>query len=225
MSVSALPEALLFDLDGTLLDTAPDFYRVINQQLREAQRDERSYEFVRARVSHGASALVCGAFDITPEHAEHDVRRARLLELYLAEVCVDTSLFAGLESSLNWARQRKIPWGIITNKPRLYSEALMAALPDLADCAVLVCPDDVTHRKPHPEPMYLACAQLNVSPDKCVYVGDHQRDIDAGKAAGMMTVAAAYGYVDEDSAAETWGADVCIASGAELVDWLKRSYE
>ncbi|MDH2435771.1 HAD-IA family hydrolase [Pokkaliibacter sp. MBI-7] len=217
----AKPSALLFDLDGTLLDTAPDFHVVVNRLLAEEGRAERDYAFVRAQVSNGSQALVCSAFDITPDAADFSRLRARLLDLYLQHVSVYTCLFDGLEDVLDLARAASIPWGIVTNKPRLYSEALLARQPDLQDCAVLVCPDDVSRRKPHPEPLYKACEALAIDPATAIYVGDHLRDIESGKAAGMFTIGVEYGYLEETSPATSWGADLVVATGTELARWCR----
>ena len=212
-------KAVLFDLDGTLIDTAADFIRIIQQMCREEGRALVEPELIRTQVSEGARAMVKLVY---PEMQLEDPiflqHRQRFLDRYGADIAVDTDLFDGMYPLLEQLEAQDIPWGIVTNKPRWLSEALLKALNLSERCAVLVCPEDVTRTKPDPEPMYLAAKQLNLAAEDCIYIGDHPRDIDAGRHAKMPTVLAAYGYLPlqykDDLTA--WQADHIVHTVAEL---------
>lgn len=214
-------KAVLFDLDGTLIDTAADFIRIIQAMCREGGVEVVSAERIRTQVSEGARAMVRLVY---PELEVTDPRflelRQAFLDRYGADIAVDTTLFEGMDELLIQLEQRSIPWGIVTNKPRGLSEALLKALNLTERCAVLVCPDDVKNTKPDPEPMFLAASQLNIDAAQIIYVGDHPRDIDAGKNANMPTILAAYGYLPPESAddLQAWGADYIVQDVAELSD-------
>ena len=217
--------AVLFDLDGTLIDTAADFIRIIQDMCREEGRDIVDADLIRTQVSEGARAMVKLVY---PELAVDDpvflAHRQRFLDIYGADIAVDTDLFEGMYPLLEDLESHHIPWGIVTNKPRWLSESLLNALNLTQRCAVLVCPEDVTNTKPDPEPMYLAAQQIDIAPEQCIYVGDHPRDIDAGKHAKMYTILAAYGYLplqykDDLSA---WHADHIVNNVAELHQALKK---
>ncbi len=215
-------EAVLFDLDGTLLDTAPDFVRVVNQQRLKYEMAALEYTQIRAVVSNGARALIQLSFGFGPEHEHYDQRHQELLDLYFDNVAVETCLFPGMDELLRFIEAAGVPWGIVTNKPRRFADLLLAELELSERCAVLVCPDDVTHRKPHPEPMLLACSTLGCDPRNSLYVGDHVRDIEAGRSAGMVTVAARYGYLSDPDEALAWAADLNIDQPGDLVDWIRQ---
>lgn len=212
-------KAVLFDLDGTLIDTAADFIRIIQQMCREEGRALVEPELIRTQVSEGARAMVKLVY---PEMQLEDPvflqHRQRFLDRYGADIAVDTDLFDGMYPLLEQLEAQDIPWGIVTNKPRWLSEALLKALNLSERCAVLVCPEDVTRTKPDPEPMYLAAKQLSLAAEDCIYIGDHPRDIDAGRHAKMPTVLAAYGYLPlqykDDLTA--WQADYIVDTVAEL---------
>ena len=217
--------AVLFDLDGTLIDTAADFIRIIQDMCREEGRDIVDADLIRTQVSEGARAMVKLVY---PELAVDDpvflAHRQRFLDIYGADIAVDTDLFEGMYPLLEDLESHHIPWGIVTNKPRWLSESLLNALNLTQRCAVLVCPEDVTNTKPDPEPMYLAAQQIDIAPEQCIYVGDHPRDIDAGRHAKMYTILAAYGYLplqykDDLSA---WHADHIVNNVAELHQVLKK---
>ncbi|MDH0032450.1 MULTISPECIES: HAD-IA family hydrolase [unclassified Acinetobacter] len=217
-------KAVLFDLDGTLIDTAADFVRIIQQMCRDEQRPVVEAEIIRTQVSEGARAmvkLVYPEMDVTdPVFLAH---RQRFLDIYGDKIVVDTDLFTGMYPLLEELEARQIPWGIVTNKPRGLSELLLAALNLTERCAVLVCPEDVSKTKPDPEPMYLAAKQLNLEAKDIIYVGDHPRDIDAGRNAEMYTILAAYGYLPVESRDDllAWQADAIIQSVPELHQLLK----
>ena len=215
-------QAVLFDLDGTLIDTAADFIRIIQQMCRNEDRTVVEADLIRTQVSEGARAMVKLVY---PELEVDDpiflAHRQHFLDLYGADIAVNTDLFEGMYPLLEQLEQNNIPWGIVTNKPRGLSESLLEALNLTERCAVLVCPEDVSKTKPDPEPMYLAAKQINIAPEQCIYVGDHPRDIDAGRHANMYTILAAYGYLPlpykDDLTA--WHAD-CIVNNVSELDQL-----
>lgn len=208
--------AVMFDLDGTLLDTAPDFIVVVNQLLLEEKRSELASEIIRAGVSNGSKALIALTFGITEEHQDFERLRLRLLELYLAHIAVHTALFPGIESLLNQLADKNIAWGIATNKPAAYTLPLMAALNIQPAPMSVICPDHVARSKPDPESLFLASEQLGCTPEEIIYIGDHKRDIDCGKGAGSITIAAAYGYLDTCDSVANWNADYCVNHADEI---------
>lgn len=217
-------EAVLFDLDGTLIDTAPDFVRIIKELCVEANVEPISDDLIRVQVSEGSKAMVRLFHpELSDDSPELTGYRNEFLRRYAANIAVDTTLFAGMDVVLHDLESRNIPWGIVTNKPRSLSVALLDALNLTQRCAVLVCPDDVKQTKPDPEPMYLAASKIGIKPEHIIYVGDHPRDIDAGRAAGMKTVLAAYGYLTPELAADlaSWHADFIIQQPIELKTLLK----
>lgn len=213
-----LPQAVLFDLDGTLVDTAPDFVRVLNNMRAKYGRPALASEEIRPAVSAGARAMVKVGFpEYELESPEFAQLRQEFLDAYGADICQESQLFTGLDALLEHLEAKDIPWGIVTNKPRIYSEALLLALNLTQRCGVLVCPDDVSQSKPHPEPMYLACKQLNVDPTQTVYVGDHIRDIQAGNNAQMTTIAVGFGYIVEGEDINDWQANLCVQTVDDLI--------
>ena len=212
-------KAVLFDLDGTLIDTAADFIRIIQNMCRAENCEVVAADLIRTQVSEGARAMV----KLVYPHLEVDdpvflVHRQRFLDLYGADIAVETDLFEGMYYLLDELEARGIPWGIVTNKPRGLSEALLAALNLTERCAVLVCPEDVTRTKPDPEPMYLAARQINLPAEQIIYVGDHPRDIEAGRNARMYTILAAYGYLplSHKDNLTAWQADCIVNDISEL---------
>ena len=208
--------AVMFDLDGTLLDTAPDFVVVVNQLLAEQQRPSLAADAIRAGVSNGSKALIKIAFSIDETNTQFEPLRQRLLELYLAHIAVYTIPFPGINELLDKLADNNIAWGIATNKPATYTLPLMAALDIQPAPASVICPDHVARSKPDPESLFLASKQLGCAPDEIIYIGDHKRDIDCGKGAGSITIAAAYGYVDEGDDPANWNADYCVHHANEI---------
>jgi N-acetyl-D-muramate 6-phosphate phosphatase len=208
--------AVMFDLDGTLLDTAPDFVVVVNQLLTEQARPALAAEIIRAGVSNGSKALIKLAFLLEESHEQFEPLRQRLLELYLAHIAVHTVLFPGINELLGKLAANNIAWGIATNKPATYTLPLMAALNIQPAPLSVICPDHVARSKPDPESLFLAGTQLGCSPEEIIYIGDHKRDIDCGKGAGSITIAAAYGYVDAGDDPTSWNADYCVNHADEI---------
>ncbi|SFH73293.1 HAD-IA family hydrolase [Modicisalibacter xianhensis] len=217
------PRCLLFDLDGTLIDTAPDLARATNALRQHHELPPLPYETIRAQVSNGGSALVTLALGFTQDHPDHAEARHFLLSAYGKDVAVESKVFSGLERLLErWARPPR-RWGIVTNKPRIYTEPLLEALS--LSPHVLLCADDLPVKKPSPEPLWEAARRLEVAPHQCWYIGDHARDMQAAHAAGMTAIAVGYGYIAESEKREDWKADCWFDSPSELVDALVTSDE
>ena len=206
--------AVVFDLDGTLVDTADDFIPVVQQLQAENGFAPTAPERIRQSVSNGARALVCLGLALDSDDPRVEVHRLRLLELYEAILGQHARLYPGMDTLIRRLEERNIPWGIATNKPRAFTIPLLDTL-NLRPGSV-VCPDDVAQPKPHPEALFLACRQLDRSAASSIYVGDHLRDIEAGRAAGMRTVAAAYGYLEPGDDAHSWGADALVQHSSEV---------
>ncbi len=216
-------KAVLFDLDGTLIDTADEFIVVVQALRAEHGMDAMDPARIRRSVSNGARALVALGLGISEQQPEFETKRLRLLELYSEVLGSVAKPYPGIPPLLAELEARGIGWGIATNKPRAYAAPLMEALGLEPPCGSLVCPDDVKERKPHPESLYLNCRELDCAPHEAVYIGDHLRDIEAGRRAGMATVAAAYGYIEPDDDPHSWGADALVDCSSQLSDLLFNS--
>lgn len=227
------PKAILFDLDGTLIDTAADFIRIIKVMCAKHEHACPTDEAIREQVSAGARAMVKLMFgDELANVADTDPKlldyRQEFLDLYEADICVDSRVFDGLDELLVRLESLGVPWGIVTNKPRYLAQQLLDKLALTDRLGVLVCPDDVVNTKPDPEPMFLAVDKLNtklgthIDPKDCIYVGDHIRDIQAGKSAGVMTIIAKFGYLSAQDKMELpqWGADAIIDTPHELTQFI-----
>lgn len=214
-----MKQAVLFDLDGTLIDTAKDFIRIIQHMAQQQGLARLDDDLIRSQVSEGGRAMVHLLYpNLALDSAELWQYRQQFLDIYEQNICVDTTLFEGMNELLLDLEQRDIAWGIVTNKPRYLTELLLKSLNLTERCAVLVCPEDVSKTKPDPEPMYLACKQLEIAPEQCIYVGDHPRDIEAGRNAQMYTMLASYGYLPLDRRDDllSWQADEIVADVANL---------
>jgi len=223
--MTPMHSTVLFDLDGTLVDTAPDFYRVVNLLLAEEARPPVSFERLRSHVSNGARAMVGAAFNLEEGDPDFTRLHQRMLDLYLDNIAVDSQLFAGLAECLHWLQTQQVPWGIVTNKPERYTTPLLNQLGLDQTAGTVICPDHVTERKPHPEALYKACEEVGCTPANSIYVGDHARDIEAGKRAGMRTIAAAYGYLNTGENAADWQADYLIEQPMQLLPLLDSLYK
>lgn len=215
-------DAVLFDLDGTLIDTAPDMVAVLQTMQQDHDMAPVDYDLGRSNVSNGAIGLLKVGFpDRTiefnsPLHLEY-------LERYEAQVCRDSVLFDGLDTLLDQLESAKRIWGIVTNKPERMTHPLLAALELDGRSAVIVCGDTLPTRKPDPAPMHHACSLAGVEAARTIYVGDALRDIEAGRAAGMGTIAAGYGYVTADDDPAAWDADLIAADVAELTQMVLKA--
>ncbi len=211
---------VLFDLDGTLADTAPDLAYALNCVLQQQGRDALPFERIRPVVSHGGAALISLGFGLGPGHNGYDELRAELLRIYQENLTRHTGLFPGMTELLDTLEQRGMNWGVVTNKPAWLTEPLMDQLGLSTRAACIVSGDTTANRKPHPEPLLLACRQSDSAPEQCLYVGDAERDIEAGIRAGMRTAVALFGYLDEQDTPQRWGADTLIAHPMELLAWI-----
>ncbi|MCG8518503.1 MAG: phosphoglycolate phosphatase [Pseudomonadales bacterium] len=219
--MSRRPSTVLFDLDGTLIDTAPDFIRCLNLLRQQRGLPALPAEQIRRSVSNGARAMIDVGFGLGPDDQDYLEHHSAFLDLYEDGVAEETTLFPGMEELLVWLEGEGIPWGIVTNKPARFTTPLLAALALDDRCAAVVCPDHVSQRKPHPEAILLACRQLNVVPDHGIYVGDHRRDIEAGRNAGMTTIAVRYGYIEQPEEVDLWQADEVAATVDELAKLIQ----
>lgn len=213
--------AVLFDLDGTLVDTAPDFIAVLNAMRQDHQLEPLAADTIRNTVSGGAREMVKLAFGGQPGEAKFDALLTEFLHRYGEQVFAGQSqsvLFPGFDSLLPTLERKNIPWGIVTNKPERFAKALLPGLN--INPATLICPDHVSEPKPAPEALLLACQQLLVDPRQSVYLGDHHRDIIAGRNAEMKTIAVGWGYFDEPNPQETWQADYLVHTTEQLATLL-----
>lgn len=215
--------AVLFDMDGTLLDTAPDFIAVAQAMRLARGLDRVPDQEVRDVVSGGARAMVLSAFDVDPLSDEFEVLRLEFLDRYQEHCAVESRLYDGMAELLAEIENANLIWGVVTNKPLRFAEPIMHQLGLAARSAVLVCPDHVSKSKPDPEPMLLACSQLDLDPSTVLFVGDDLRDIESGRAAGSRTAAVRYGYIHPDDDPDTWGADVVVDHPLELRALLERA--
>ncbi|MCM2971359.1 HAD-IA family hydrolase [Larsenimonas suaedae] len=213
------PAAILFDLDGTLVDTAPDLARATNRLRKHYGRPALDETTIRREVSHGGSALVTLALDMPIDHPEHDACRTQLLEFYGEDVAVDSRLFDGFADLVQAFKRRAVPWGIVTNKPRQFAVPLLEALNVQPD--VLLCADDLPVKKPDPTPLLVAAERLGVSPSACWYLGDHERDVDAARRAGMVAIAVGYGYLRDEDDPASWSADLLFDTPADTTKALR----
>jgi len=208
--------AVLFDMDGTLLDTAPDFIAVAQAMRLARGLDRISDQQVRDVVSGGARAMVLSAFEVDPLSDEFEALRLEFLARYQDHCAVESRLYDGMTELLVEIEKSDLIWGVVTNKPLRFAEPIMHQLGLSSRSAVLVCPDHVSKSKPDPEPMLLACNQLDLDPSRVLFVGDDLRDIESGRAAGSRTAAVRYGYIHPDDDPDTWGADVVVNHPLEL---------
>ena len=211
---------VLFDLDGTLADTAPDLAFALNTVLEEQGRHTLSYDVIRPIVSHGANALIYLGFELDPGDTGFEDIRQRLLDVYRDNIAQETRLFPGMEEVLSKIEQRGLSWGVVTNKPSWLTEPLLQALGLDERAACVVSGDTTANSKPHPEPMLFASQMVGAEVNECLYVGDAKRDIDAGKNAGMKTLTALFGYIGDHDNPEQWGADGMINEPNEIIDWI-----
>ena len=210
------PRAVLFDLDGTLVDSAPDLAGACNEMRIERGLAPLPYERLRRMVGSGARGMVGVSFGLVPEAPGYLELRDEFLARYEARMTRETRVFDAMIPVLDWLERERLPWGIVTNKATRFAVPLVAALGLAKRSAALVCGDTVAHSKPHPAPLLEAARRIGLEPEACAYIGDDRRDVDAGRAAGMVTVVAAWGYLGDGDAPEAWGADHLIARPDEL---------
>src|SRR5262245_18625087 len=214
-------QAVLFDLDGTLIDTAPDMTAALNRLRREHGLEELPYPSLRPYVSRGSNGLLNVGFGAQPTEAERARLVERFLAIYSANLCDESQPFDGMLAALAWLEERRLPWGIVTNKPNWLARPLLEELGLLSRAACLVGGDSLPERKPHPRPLLHAAELIGARPAACVYVGDDLRDVEAARAAGMASIVARWGYVPPDEDPSTWGADGEGAGPIALLRWLR----
>lgn len=221
MTFATSIECVLFDLDGTLIDTAPDFVKVMERLCDENDTPRVTQQQVFQTVSDGARALVKLAFSIDEDDPEFQRLHEQLLSIYDQQLDATVSqLYPGMADLLAKLEANSIPWGIVTNKPARYAEKLLLNMQLNDRCGSLICPDHVSERKPHPESILLACQRLGCDTERTVYMGDHIRDIQAAKNADVIAVAAAYGYLSADARVEEWYADFIVQKSEQTESLL-----
>ncbi len=210
-------KTVLFDLDGTLIDTAPDMAAALDRLCKEENQPVLPFEHVRPVVSDGSVALVKLAFGSSLPEDRLQHLKQRYLDIYQQNVCDQSVPFEGIENVLDHIEQKGLNWGVVTNKPGWLTLPLMDSLQLTHRASSIVSGDTTENRKPHPEPMHHACEEASSITDECMYVGDARRDIEAGNNAGMKTLVAMYGYIGEDEDVNSWGADALINSPEEIL--------
>ena len=212
-----MPEAVLFDLDGTLADTAPDLGGALNQLLLEQGRGPMGMEELRPHVSSGARGMIGAGLGISPADPGYLELQLRFLAIYQEALCVGTRLFEGMAEHLDELEAHGIPWGIVTNKSQRFAIPLMEGLGLRQRSACIVCGDSAQRAKPHGHPMQLASAVIGIAAADCIYVGDDERDVISGRIAGMTTIIAAWGYLGAGKPPAAWGADAIAASPQDIL--------
>jgi phosphoglycolate phosphatase len=203
-------------MDGTLLDTAPDFIAICQSMLADRGFPAVADKLIRDEISGGAKAMVAAAFALSPLAPEFEALRLEFLERYQVACAVHSTLFDGMAELLADIEKSKLIWGVVTNKPVRFAQPIMEQLGLAERSAILICPDHVTHSKPHPEPLILACKMLDLDPASVLFVGDDLRDIESGRDAGTKTAAVRYGYIHPHDNPDHWGADVVVDHPLDL---------
>jgi N-acetyl-D-muramate 6-phosphate phosphatase len=212
--------AVLFDLDGTLADTAPDMARALNALLLREGRTPLPLANIRPHVGSGARGMVRAGFNIGVEDPAFESLRDAFLDTYAADVYAETTLFPGMDQLLEELETAGLPWGVVTNKASRFTLPLLEAMGLSSRAACIVCGDTTAHSKPHPEPLLHACRTLSLAPDACLYVGDDIRDIQAARNAKMRVLAAGYGYLGTGLPPTEWQADAVVVHPSEIAGFL-----
>ncbi|MEP6723944.1 MAG: HAD-IA family hydrolase [Variovorax sp.] len=215
--------AVLFDLDGTLVDSAPELGAAADKMRTDRGMPSLPQALYRPLAGAGARGMLGVAFGITPEAAEFDALREEFYVNYEARMLTGTPVFDGIPELVDALRAQGLGWGVVTNKAARFTDPLTRAMPLFASAGAIVSGDTTPFSKPHPEPLLEAARRLGVAPGRCMYVGDDERDIVAGRAAGMQTVAATYGYMGDQADATLWNAHAAIASPLDLLQMLKQA--
>jgi len=212
-------KTVLFDLDGTLADTAPDLANALNYVLTKHNYEALPYKAIRPFVSHGGMALITLGFG--EDHPQFDTFYKELLDHYQANIANETTLFPGMDELLLELENKDISWGVVTNKPGWLTDPLLKALNLTSRAATIVSGDTLKERKPHPAPLLYACKQAGSKAEECLYVGDAERDIEAGNNAGMLTIVALFGYIAESDTPENWGANSFIETPHAIIPLIE----
>lgn len=213
-------DAVLFDLDGTLADTAADLGGALNRLRTEQGLEAMPLEVLRPYASHGVRGLLGAGLGLKPTDEAYAGYAQRFLAYYAAALCVDTALYPGIAELIGQLEAHRLRWGVVTNKTSRFTLPLLAALGVARRAACVVSGDSAPRPKPHPAPLLMAADLVQTAPGRCIYVGDDLRDVEAGRAAGMPTVVAAYGYLGNDKPVEEWGADALISRPEEILGLL-----
>ncbi|MDZ7936997.1 MAG: HAD-IA family hydrolase [Rhodoferax sp.] len=216
-------KAVLFDLDGTLIDSAPDLGAAADSMRTDRGMPSLSAALYRPLAGAGARGMLHVAFGVTPQDTGYEALRDEFFSNYERRMTHSTYAFEGVAELLAAIAAKGLPWGVVTNKSQRFTNPLTAAMPMFATAGTIVSGDTTAHAKPHPAPLFEAARQLGIAPEACVYVGDDERDIVAGKAAGMRTVAATYGYLGQQTDVAAWNADLTINSPLALLQWLAKA--
>lgn len=215
--------AVLFDLDGTLVDSAPELGAAADKMRTDRGLPSLPLARYRPMAGAGARGMLGIAFDITPQSPDFEALREEFFVNYEARMLLNTHVFDGVAELIDSLTRRGLAWGIVTNKSKRFTDPLARSIPVFASAGAVVSGDTTPHAKPHPEPLFEAARRLGLAPAQCIYVGDDERDIVAGRAAGMRTVAATYGYMGAQADAALWQADGAIDSPMALLQWLNRA--
>lgn len=215
-------DAVFFDLDGTLVDTAKDMARVLNKLRVEEGLSPLDYDLIRSEVSHGARALVLLAFDTAEGSEDFERLRQRFLDMYLDEIHVDTTLFPEMDRILDTLESHCLPWGVVTNKPSWLTLPLMESMQLKDRATTIICADTAGASKPDPKPVLDACTEAGVQPALSMYVGDDQRDVVAAHNAGMPCIALRCGYIRRGHNPDDWGAEMVMDTTADLLHWVEQ---
>lgn len=216
-------KAVLFDLDGTFADTAPDLAAALNHVRATRDLPPLPLAVLRPQASHGSAGLLKTGMNVTPDSPEFATLRDIFLDHYTHHICVETRLFAGMAELVLELEQHAIKWGIVTNKPHRFTLPLMQALGYAERASCLISGDTCAHAKPHPAPMLKACEIIQVAPERCLYLGDDKRDMEAANAVNMRGIIANYGYVSGDVSVANWNAQGSVDHPAELIAYLTGS--
>lgn len=211
---------ILFDLDGTLLDTAADLTAALNHVLISQRTKPLSINDVRSRISSGVAGLLNLGLQIEAKDPIFPRLRKQFLDYYARHICVHTHLFPGVETLINYLQEKKWPWGIVTNKSTFLTEYLIKKFPLLNKAKCIIAGDTLKYSKPHPLPLLHACECIACLPEQCVYVGDAKRDIEAANAAGMYSLIALYGYINSKDDVNKWAATDKISSPRDIIEYL-----
>lgn len=214
-------DAVLFDLDGTVADSAPDLAGAANEQRALHGLAPLPFERLRPVGGSGARGMVGVAFGLKPGDEGYDALRTEFLSIYERRLLQSTAIFAHMHEVLDALERSALPWGIVTNKALRMAEPLLAGLNLRQRAAVLIGGDSTPYTKPHPEPLLEAARRLQLAPQRCAYIGDDHRDMQAGRAAGMAVAAAAWGYLGESTPIAQWGADAIVHDARTLLNWLE----
>ena len=221
--MSSPVHTVLFDLDGTLVDTAPDLALALNTVLTENQRPPLDYDRVRPWVSNGARYLIQRGFELDTDTEESAALLQRLLEVYAEHLADKSALFAGMQRVLEVLEEEKMQWGIVTNKPTRFTEPLLEKLQLRSRCCCVVSGDTLPQKKPHPAPLWHACELCHTEPEYTVYLGDAMRDIEAGQRAGIRSLVALYGYIEAHENPQEWGAVALLRKPEDLLGWIDQT--